>query len=776
MKSFLKFLSRNKLYTSVEFLGLAVSLAFVTIIGCYGWEQYEVANEHPDRERVYVLGMPDYYGLTYGFKESVIGRIPEIEAITQISFESSCYVKCGDEDTVLASITAVDGDFFDVLSHYQIVDGSADALDKGAYVMVSESFANAHGIQTGDMLDCAGDPYTVCGIFADFRRTLLPDVDMLAPFNCDLNVNYDGEPFDHFGSHIPIVRLRKDADLDAFTDKVVTICKEIYPNIYGHSFFEYLMTTRIDKVFFDKNNDGQQFNHGDMNTLRMLILVGILLLVSAVFNYINLNTALTGKRAKEMATRRLLGATKTEIIEKYLGEAMLFTGLCFGAALLMAIAFAPVMDSLLNNPYITVKVLFTPVSVAGFLLLIVVVGILSGLIPAMLASKYKPIDVMKGSFKVANRMTFSKIFIVLQNALAVFLIAMALVMEAQYSKSLNRPKNFDTADKFYIVCGGRPAGLMERLRTLPCVENIGRTQGAPGFRTGGQYSSTRSGEEIMYRTFKMDSTAFYIFGFEKIRDYGTEPYGAIWFGERAFVASGFDDEYHDASELKQRMRNVDHTAGTIREFPVNASNIGEEDYMLVQVLSDEQMSEMYFYGMIVSTSGDKEEARQRIMEAYTEWCTDVFGIWLEPLFADFVDDNYRKALEPARNNMRLMELFMLLAVLISVLGLVAMSTYYAGENAHNIAVRKVFGGTVESETAKSVTQYMTLVAVACVLGIPVSVWAAQRYLEAYISRIENYWWIFVVAVLVSVAVAFVSVFWQVLRAARTNPATELKKE
>jgi putative ABC transport system permease protein len=119
---------------------------------------------------------------------------------------------------------------------------------------------------------------------------------------------------------------------------------------------------------------------------------------------------------------------------------------------------------------------------------------------------------------------------------------------------------------------------------------------------------------------------------------------------------------------------------------------------------------------------------------------------------------------------------MLLAVLISLLGLIAMSTYYAGENAKNIAVRKVFGGTVESETWRTVKEYMVLVAVACVIAVPLAVWAAQRYLEGFIVRLENYSWIFVVAVVISLVMAFLSVLWQTLKAARTNPAEALKKE
>ena len=119
---------------------------------------------------------------------------------------------------------------------------------------------------------------------------------------------------------------------------------------------------------------------------------------------------------------------------------------------------------------------------------------------------------------------------------------------------------------------------------------------------------------------------------------------------------------------------------------------------------------------------------------------------------------------------------MALALLLSLLDLLAMSTYYADEKAHDIAVRKVFGGTVDSEARRTIRDYMVLVGIACVIGIPIAVYAAQEYLKDFIYRLEGYWWIFVVAVLLSGVIAFASVIWQVLKAAKTNPAIELKKE
>jgi putative ABC transport system permease protein len=129
-----------------------------------------------------------------------------------------------------------------------------------------------------------------------------------------------------------------------------------------------------------------------------------------------------------------------------------------------------------------------------------------------------------------------------------------------------------------------------------------------------------------------------------------------------------------------------------------------------------------------------------------------------------------------RRTLRLVELFAVLAVLISLLGLLAMSTYFADENTKQIAVRKVFGADVNSETWRNVRSYMVLTGIACLIGIPLAVWAARVYLERFAYRIENYGWVFAVAALVALAIAFGTVLWQTMKAARTNPATELKKE
>ena len=150
---------------------------------------------------------------------------------------------------------------------------------------------------------------------------------------------------------------------------------------------------------------------------------------------------------------------------------------------------------------------------------------------------------------------------------------------------------------------------------------------------------------------------------------------------------------------------------------------------------------------------------------------------------DYGENNYGpipeligKSMDSTRNFISLIELFMLLATLISLLGLVAMSAYYTGMQTRNIAIRKVFGGTVTSETGRSVREYMILVGIAVLIGIPFAIFLSERYLRQFWYRIDHYGWVFAAGALIALAISFLAVLWQTLKAAKTNPAIELKKE
>ena len=758
-------MSRNKLYTAIEAVGLAVSLAFVIIIGSYVWQQYAVTWENPDRERVYVPGTPGFPALTYGFPDA-IGDIPEIESVSRMCNVVVHPVIRG-ENTEAESV-GVEPEFFEICPQFRFVEGSADVLSVPNNAILSASFARKHNLSVGEALDITGSSYVVGAILEDLKGTVIK------PYDIFLNAAVykdEWQPFDNYGSTVTLIKVRPETDRKELYDKLESVCKDVYSSIYGQFFFEHLELSRYDELFF-KETEGF-FRHGDKATLRILMLVGLLLLLSAILNYINLSVALTGKRAKEMAVRQLSGASRAGIIWKYVAESIAFTAVCFAAGLLLAEAFCPAMNALLNNPDIPIKIIWSPGYVFAYIVIILLVGVLCGIFPAMMSGRYNPVDVMKGGYRRRSKMVFSKVFIVLQNALAVILIALAITMEAQMHKTQERPMNCNIENIFFLkdFSGEDNAPLKDALEALPCVRRIGRSSGVPGSINMGQYSTTRDGQDILYKLIRMDSTAFSMFGFEILEDFHAPQFNSVWFSDKSFAATGFDSDYHDISgTLSRRTKGCEQVAGVFKSFPTNNANIGEEDYAIVSLMRSEDIP---FAGWVIETTPDRKAAKAQIMEAYDN-C--IKGKQIYGSLAFWVDENIAEAWKPARNNMRLVEIFMLLSIIIALLGLVAMSTYYADEKSRDIAVRKVFGGTVDTEAQRTIREYMVLVGIACVIGIPIAVYAAQEYLKDFIYRLEGYWWIFVVAVLLTGLIAFVSVIWQTLKAAKTNPAIELKKE
>ena len=761
MRSYLKFLSRNKLYTAIEAVGLAVSLAFVIIIGSYVWQQFAVTRENPFRESIYVPGLPNYPSLTYAFPD-VITEIPEIEVVSRYCAVAPTY---GKNEVLWGG--AVDRQFFDLFPNYRFVEGSPDVLSSPSNIIVTESFARKKDLSLGDRLDLNGEEYTVAAIVEDSHGTVMKVDEAFLPVE---NYKDYWQPFDNFGSTICFIKTRPGADRQALYDKLEEVCKKVYPDIYGQSFFDHLELTRYDELFFKETDN--LFLHGDLKTIRTLLLVGLLLLLSAIFNYVNLSVALTGKRAKEMAVRQLSGASRGRVIGKYITESIVFTAACFGAGLLIAEAFSPMMNRLLSNPDIPIRVAWKPGYVCAYVVIILVVGVICGIIPAVMAGRYNSLEVMKGDYRRKSKMVFSKVFIVLQNALAVILIALAITMEAQMRKTQSRPMHIDIKDKFSLsfITREDQTPLKDALERLPFVKRVGRCSGVPGIGTGGQYSKTRDGQDIMYRLYSMDSTAFQMFNFEILKDYNAPIFNSVWFSDESFAATGFDEDYHDISVLSQRASGCENLAGVFKAFPTNNANMGEEEHAIVCVVRPE---DIWIGSYLIETTGDRKEAYSKIMETYEEYAKDR-EVYLN--YPSWIDETIAEAWKPAYNNMRLVEIFMLLSIIISLLGLLAMSTYYADEKSRDIAVRKVFGGTVDSEAWRTIRDYMILVGIACVIGIPIAVYAAQEYLKDFIYRLEGYWWIFVAAVLLTGLIAFVSVIWQVLKAARTNPAIELKKE
>ena len=801
MKSYLKFLSRNKLYTAIEAVGLAISLAFVILIGSYVVQQYRVAHENPDWERIYAPGTDEMIGLGYWDKEEIEMTIPEVEFASRLSLGTSSSIEFDGEKLSgpMGYCLEVDPEFFDLFPYFELLEGSVDAFRQKNAIVLSETTArqladrtgvpDAVGGLVGRAILVEGDEYVIAGVIEDFRNSILPEVDGLINISTSWGASQQ-KGFNSIGNYATLCRIRADVDRNDFDAKIREHFEKNYAPVWGAEKVKNWRTWRLDEIFWENgDHGGGRLKYGNKQMINLLTIVVLLLLLSAIINYINLNLALSGKRAKEMATRRLLGEDRGGILWKNIGESIAFTAVCFVVALLLAYLLVPMMNSLLvakDNSLpmdmgVKLDLMLTPGYIIVYVLGILALGALCGLVPAWAAARYEPIDVIKGTLRRKSKMVFSKVFIIVQNALAVFMIALALVMEVQMKHMLDRPTNSAVENRYYIVYSATSYDQMklfkDKVEQLPFVTKAGIGRGVPGIIDMTMSVKMEDGSNFNLPVIVCDTTYFDLLGLKVTEDFGHPLNHSIWLDETAFKAANVSD----TSTVFPRMFRIngaqaDYIGGTVRDFPAQSASVNEVKTNNAGVVISRPEELFYCHDLLIGTVGEDKDYEKQILKAYEDYRMEQYGTYDTPFRKGFIRDLYWQQLDPARKTMRLLELFTVLSVLIALLGLLAMSTYFASENTKQIAVRKVFGSDVAGETRRSVRSYMLLVGIACVIGIPLAVWAARLYLQRFAYCVEGYGWVFVVAVIISLAIAFGTVLWQTLRAARTNPAVELKKE
>ena len=333
MKSYVKFLSRNKLYATIEALGLSVALAFVLILVSYATAEYRVGTNQKLAKELYVAGSGDYLGMTWGIAKEFFPSIPEIKGWTRFGEYYAPQGAMIDGQYYEAKYLAIDPNFSQFMG-YKCRGYAPDHLLSDAHqAMVSESFAkkafgNANPI--GRTIQCGKLQLKVVGIMEDFDRE-----DLLNPYDIFVSmklIEAEAQPMNQFGSCTTVARLAKEADPEkvrqTLLGKYINYWKEWKKESGGSDFMWGCQFVRWDQIHF-ADDDVEIFKHGNRSLVNILLVVALVLLLSALFNYINLTVAQIGNRAKEMATRRLLGESVGGVMLRYLKESALFTAVCF---------------------------------------------------------------------------------------------------------------------------------------------------------------------------------------------------------------------------------------------------------------------------------------------------------------------------------------------------------------------------------------------------------------------------------------------------------------
>lgn len=382
MKSYFKFLSRNKLYTAIEAFGLSIALAFVMILVSYAFMEYRVGTHQPDAKNLYVPGSGDYLGMTLGTAKEFFPSIPEIKEWTRFSDYYTDKGAVVDGQYFHVQARAIDSNFLDMMgmkcrgcATHQVLTDMHQALISESFV--NRAFGNANPI--GQVVTCDTLQFKVVGIVDDFGRE-----DLLEPTDIFVSMKLkekDLDPMDQFGEVVTIAQLADNADPEKVNATLLNKYMGYWKKWWSRkkttgSFLWGSSLVRWDKLYFS-DITCPHVRHGSKTLVNVLLIVALVLLLSAIFNYINLTVAQIGNRAKEMATRRLLGESVLGVVLRYIKEAALFTAVCFLLGVLLAWAFTPLFNSILDTK---ISLFSSPVVWGCLLVAYLVISLLLSLI------------------------------------------------------------------------------------------------------------------------------------------------------------------------------------------------------------------------------------------------------------------------------------------------------------------------------------------------------------------------------------------------------------
>ena len=544
-RSFFNFLGRNKLYAAINIFGLSVSLMFVILIADYTLRQLTCDDYHAKADRIYVIGNEECITSGYYLQKYLRDRYPEIEstcavAVSGQSTDAMQPVEAG-QGKYSATILFADTTFFRIFD-YQLLDGDREQ------------------------------------VLASRDNVVIPNMDIImrAERLCDINSAND-ERMSNSGAVTTFILARPGADLTAKIPDMLDYFKEIYWIYKGNVYQHVTLTPLRDVYFLSQNNDGG-FNYGSWPFVMILFGVGAVILLFAVMNYINLTVAQTGFRAKEMAARRLLGASRGEIILKLILESTFLCVVAFVIALFLAAAVEPGASRLLGSK-IGVWQDMTPAVVACYAAFIVVLGVVAGFIPAMMVSRYKPVDIVRGSFRHRTKMFYSKVLITIQNVITIVLIATSLTIGLQIRHLISAPMGYNTADILDVsteIFTGKPqiAQFREELLREPCVEAVALGCGTPHDRGNNNTMQYGPDRMIGFQIFIGDSTYFRILGLERLRDnhLATREDGnnALFVNQYALQALGIAEDATNFKVGENYTYNYD-IAGVYRDFQLGSA-------------------------------------------------------------------------------------------------------------------------------------------------------------------------------------------------------------
>ncbi|MXV51476.1 FtsX-like permease family protein [Pedobacter sp. HMF7647] len=537
---------------------------------------------------------------------------------------------------------------------------------------------------------------------------------------------------------------------------------------------------KLTDIHLRSHKDSELEENGDIKRVYVFSIIGLLILIIACINYMNLATARSSLRAKEIGVRKVAGASKSELVAQFLSESVL---ICCFATLLSCVLTWLVLPWLngIAGKSLTINNLLQAKIILPAIILPFIIGILSGIYPALFLSSFKPVKVLKGLIKTGERtLSMRKVLVVFQFAVSIILIISTVIVFQQLSYIQNKSLGFEK-DRVLVI--SENAGLNNSYQSFKndllsntAIKNVARSSRIPSGRlldaNGSQISNGNTlaptKADIKYVTADEDFIPAYSVKIKAGRNFkGTDGSDTSSFilNESAVRALGLPS---NESAIGKQFKYGDRTGqitGVINDF--NFESLHQR--ILPLVLLNSRVRNDY-NRISVKITGDPQTAISHIQNTWKKHLPEV------PFEYNFLDDRFSDLYKSEKQQQTIFSLFACIAILIACLGLFGLSAFTITQRIKEIGIRKVLGASVVGIVQLLSIDFLLLVGIAALIAFPITWYAMKNWLSDFAYRIDIAWWVFLAASAIALIIAFATISFQAVKAAIANPVKSLRTE
>jgi ABC-type antimicrobial peptide transport system permease subunit len=778
-------IARNTTFSTINILGLAMGLTCSLLIILWVQDERSVDAFHANGKQLYQVYERNYYDgkidavyNTQGLLAGELKRaIPEVQYATSLEQKAPFpFVFAAGDKIIKFDGSFAGADFFKMFTYPLLQGNTETALTTPNGIAVSRKMAEAF----------FGSPEKAIGksiLYENKENLLITAVFENPPANSSQQFDFLRNWRDYakqnawlssWGSASPytFVQLRKDADATKVEAKIKDFISR-YTAQTKETHTELALQPYTEKYLHSTFKNGQVAG-GRIEYVRLFTLVAVFILLIACINFMNLATARSTKRAKEVGIRKVAGASRAVLIRQFIGEALLLTFF----SILIAVAAAGILLPTFNN--LTEKSLSLPVTQpvfwASLIALLTVTGFVAGSYPALFLSSLNPNKVLKGSLKFSAGATlFRKGLVVFQFALSIILIVGMIVIFRQINYTQTKNLGYDRENLLYIPLEGdlvkNYALFKEEAGKFGGIVSISKMKESPTVIGHRITDVGWAGKDPGLNTSFADATVGYDFvktmhlkmkeGHDFSRDFGTDSTGYI-VNETAVKKIGYQNPIGQPLSWGDQHGKI---IGVLKDFHFNSLHEAIEPLII-------RFSENQKWGTIlVRTRAGKTKQALAELEKVCKKMNPQY-----PFTYQFSDQEYARLYNNEELVSKLSNYFAFLAIFISCLGLFGLATFTAEQRTKEIGVRKVLGASVPNIVSLLSTSFLKPVAVAMLIGFPVSRYLMNEWLQGFAYKIDISWWVFAFAGLLVISISLLTVSYQVVKAAFGNPMKSLRTE